>query len=92
MNPENSVQRFDLPSTPSAWIRLVLSNYGPLAFGLVSLLAIWTLIVGPELERNRIQSDKLLLVADSIKEAANAVKSATDKLERLYDRAGITPR
>lgn len=40
-------------------IKSVSDTYGPYAFGVVSLLTIWFLVVGPEIERNAIRFDEM---------------------------------
>ncbi len=48
----------------------LVERYGPVAFGVVALLAIWRLIVGPELTASRAAMVTLATAAQANKEAA----------------------
>lgn len=57
-----------------------LSVYGPYAFGVVSLLMIWYLIVGPELNRNRLDFDRMQAVAEIQSDTAKTLQSSAETL------------
>lgn len=70
-----------------------MSQYGPYAFGLVSLLAVWFFIVGPELRAARPQYDRLIEIADTnrvtaeaLRTAAETIKVSIDGQNRMLDR------
>ena len=66
-------------------------RYGPYAFGVVSLLVVWVTIVGPALDRARLdtnamkaiaddQAGKLEAITETQRQIANAQKSTADVL------------
>lgn len=55
---------------------LIIKNYGPYAFGLISLLIMWYVIVAPELARNRVQFDQLQSLAETMRDTAEIIKDA----------------
>jgi hypothetical protein len=75
-----------MPTNISAIIRLLLTNYGPLGFGVILLLIVWQIIVIPQLERNKVQTDTLVQVADVVREAAVTLRIVTEKLDRISER------
>lgn len=52
-------------------IDILISSYGPIAFGLVALLILWKWIVGPQLVKN---DEAAMAMAD----ATNAMKASAD--------------
>jgi len=62
--------------TASSSIRHVERQYGPIAFGLIAVLLLWSLIVGPELASSRAS-------ATTIREAAVLLDKISERLERI---------
>ena len=62
---------------------VLVSNYGPIAFGLVSVLVLWKVIVGPSLEKNRVDVTAIKAVADQMHAIAMTTKSTVDRLEAI---------
>ena len=52
--------------TLTGWMSIIGSQYGPYAFGIVSLMTIWFFIVGPELTARRIDYDMNLKVIEQL--------------------------
>ncbi len=65
--------------TASSSIRHVERQYGPIAFGLVALLLLWSLIVGPELKSSRDS-------AATLRETAVLLDKVSERLERIEIR------
>lgn len=59
---------------------LIIKNYGPYAFGLISLLIMWYVIVAPELARNRVQFDQLQSLAETMRDTAEIIKDAAREI------------
>lgn len=60
----------DLPS-------IVVEKYGPIAFGVVALVVIWKVIVGPEMQKTR---DASVATTNELKSIASTVKTAADTM------------
>lgn len=65
-------------------------RYGPYAFGVVSLLIIWTMIVSPQLEATKVNYESHQKVVDQMrdivsmqKELAGTLKDAILAMERI---------
>lgn len=74
-------------------IKAVMSQYGPYAFGVASLLAVWFAIVGPELRAARPQYDRLVEIAETnrataeaLRTAAETIRTATESQRMMLDR------
>lgn len=66
--------------TASSSIRHVERQYGPIAFGLVALLVLWTQIVAPELRTAR---DQVAATAVAFASAASDLAKTSERLERI---------
>lgn len=73
---------------------LLVQHYGPTAFGVVSLLAIWWIIVKPELKRSDSHIAAMLectanlrAASESLRETASHNDRTSERLERLVNEA-----
>lgn len=64
-------------------IRAVVSAYGQIAFGLISILILWVMVVTPELQQNRAERQTLYQAAVAIQAAADATRDAARIVERV---------
>lgn len=55
-------------------IQSVITSYGPIGFGLASVLIIWKTIVEPFLKHNRVDSERMDTAASAMTAAANLNK------------------
>lgn len=60
-----------IPHVP-AWMQRLLELYGPYAFGLVSLLILWLMVVAPEMKRRDDFAAQYLEASKQIAAAADA--------------------
>lgn len=58
------------------------AQYGPYAFGVLSLLMIWFTIVKPQLDRQLIDYSQHQLLVDKVKEMSSNQVTASSALER----------
>lgn len=83
-----------LPTTfPASWpdiLRLIMTQYGSLAFGLISLVVIWLTMVVPQLDRNQVSAEaqRLLLedlhkLTDDQKEISTHIKQTSEILDKI---------
>lgn len=63
----------------TAWVSMLIRYYGPLVFSLVSFLVTWIVVIGPQIERSRVDQDKAV-------QAAMLLNEATKRLERIEMR------
>lgn len=66
--------------TAHSQLRHVEKQYGPIAFGLVALLLLWSIIVAPELKAAR---DQLASTAAAFASAASDLAKTSERLERI---------
>jgi len=64
--------------------------YGPYAFGVISLIAIWFTVIKPTLETNRVvtlkdpaTTEKLVEISYTQKNTAEILRSVSERLERI---------
>lgn len=82
-----------LPSTIEGSLLSLLSSYGSFAFGLVTLIVIWRVIIHPELNSRKLEFQQLEAIITEMRNK-NAEKTiflrnlqtATEKLERSVDK------
>lgn len=72
-------------------------RYGPYAFGVASLLIIWTTIVSPQLEATKVNYEAHQRVVDQMRdivamqrELASTLKDAIHAMERIVSRTEST--
>lgn len=79
------------------WAKLISTTYGPYAFGVISLMAVWFFIVGPELksraidlkthqqimDQQRDQCVTLERTSGNLKETSTIQERIVDRLERM---------
>lgn len=78
-----------LPETRMPRAKLIdryMTVYGPYAFGVASLLLIWFFIVGPQLDRNRLDFNTQKEIVDSQKDIARTQKQTAETLDRTASR------
>lgn len=83
-------------SSPAAVFRFA-DRYGPYAFGVASLLIIWTTIVSPQLEATKVNYEAHQRVVDQMRdivsmqrELAATLKDAISAMERVVSRKETT--
>ena len=67
-------------------LETVVTHYGPLAFGLVVFLVVWTAVVKPTLKENKIDVKANVKVADTLKETAVMLSTLTTSMGSLVTR------
>lgn len=84
------------------FIKIAVTQYGPIAFGLVALLILWARIVKPALDERRVDAKSFETASENMKDAAGTSKEAaslgrdtalilkgiTAKLESVTDHTG----
>lgn len=69
------------------WLaRTIVTDYGPIAFGVVSLLLIWRQIVAPELERSRADWRLVGQAVKALAAIASQLAAVMVKLTDVVDR------
>jgi hypothetical protein len=61
-------------------LTILVQSFGPIAFGLVSLLVIWSRIVGPELRAQREMVIKIASITSELRQSVSDLEQTTDKL------------
>lgn len=75
------------PDSPTAVLaRLLSTTYGPYAFGVVSMLAIWFATVQPELRRRDARTDQFETVATQMLETSITLRESATLNERTAQR------
>lgn len=76
-------------------VQLILTVYGPYAFGVCSLLIVWYTIVSPQLDRQAIDYEKnekhieaLRGVASSMEAISRSMERTATVLETVVERMG----
>lgn len=57
-------------------------QYGPYAFGVISLLVIWFAVVQPELRATRTDAQTNLKVAETLREVVLRLEKIVERLDR----------
>lgn len=73
-------------------IERYLDRFGPYAFGVISLLIIWFVIVAPELDRTRASAQEFRDVADTQRKTAEVLDRAVLRLEMILNRMENRPQ
>lgn len=68
------------------WFTMLSGAYGPIAFGVASLLIIWKFIVGPELAASRLMVDGMLKASENNRAASENYRATLISLERMSER------
>ncbi len=58
----------------------VAKTYGPYAFGVVSLLVIWVVIIGPQLEAHRLDFETHQSIVETSRDTALILDKVVSKL------------
>lgn len=66
----------------SKLFQLLATVYGPYAFGVASLLLIWFTIVGPQLDRQKVDFEKNEAVVESLRSVASTMENVSRSMER----------
>lgn len=61
---------------------LLATIYGPYAFGFIALMVMWTYIVGPQLELQRVDYNKNQVIVDNMRDLMSTQKEVSQALER----------
>lgn len=62
-------------------VELIMTAYGPYAFGVVSLLTIWFLIVAPELRNRQVDFHKQMEILQQQKELAETMRATAATMQ-----------
>jgi len=62
-------------------IELILTAYGPYAFGVVSLLTIWFVIVAPELRNRQMDFSKQMEILQQQKDLAETMRATASTMQ-----------
>jgi hypothetical protein len=75
---------YKLPTSilDSRILNLVLSVYGPYAFGVASLLLIWYFVAAPQLETQAINHQRNQDMVDQIRDTSQSLERTANTLER----------
>ena len=63
-------------------MQLILTVYGPYAFGVVSLLIVWYTIVSPQLDRQQVDYEKNERHVESLRSVASSMEAISRSMER----------
>jgi hypothetical protein len=63
-------------------MQLILTVYGPYAFGVVSLLIVWYTIVAPQLDRQAVDYEKNERHIESLRSVASSMEAISRSMER----------
>lgn len=86
----DNAKEMDLQNKWLTGWELITRIYGPYAFGIVSVLIIWFVIVSPELERKELDFKKHAEIVESMRNIADTMKSTARSNEvtaTMLDRA-----
>ena len=67
-------------------MNLLLTHYGPYAFGGVLLLALWQTIVKPQLDRRMLDFEAQQEIIKALSATAATLERTAEKLEQLVDK------
>lgn len=74
------------PMGIAATLRSFSKEYGPYAFGVLSLLLVWYAIVAPTLAANRIDTAALKAISDTLSRTASTNESTAQSLAATASR------
>lgn len=63
-------------------MQLLMTVYGPYAFGVASLLIVWYWIVGPQLDRQAVDFEKNEKHVEAIQNVATSMEAISRSMER----------
>lgn len=72
----------DIAVTYQRVMQLVLTVYGPYAFGVASLLIVWYTIVSPQLDRQAIDYEKNEKHIEALRGVASSMEAISRSMER----------
>lgn len=73
----------DMVSLPhQKMLQLLMTVYGPYAFGVASLLIVWYWIVGPQLDRQAVDFEKNEKHVEAIQNVAGSMEAISRSMER----------
>ena len=67
-------------------MNLLLTHYGPYAFGVVLLVVVWQMIVKPQLERRMLDFEAQQEIIKALSATAATLERTAEKLEQLVDK------
>jgi hypothetical protein len=76
------MQTMDIGITYQRVAQLILTVYGPYAFGVVSLLIVWYTIVSPQLDRQAVDYEKNERHIESLRSVAASMEAISRSMER----------
>lgn len=78
----NTTPSLDLNVSYQRVMQLILTVYGPYAFGVVSLLIVWYTIVAPQLDRQSVDYEKNERHIESLRSVASSMEAISRSMER----------
>ena len=82
MSSEPTPVPMDIAVTYQRVMQLVLTVYGPYAFGVCSLLIVWYTIVSPQLDRQAIDYEKNEKHIEALRGVASSMEAISRSMER----------
>lgn len=83
MSSEGHDDKQDLVVLPYQKVmQLLMTVYGPYAFGVASLLIVWYTIVGPQLDRQAVDFEKNEKHVEAIQNVASSMEAISRSMER----------
>lgn len=83
MSSEVLEEKNDVVTLPYQKVmQLLLTVYGPYAFGVASLLIVWYTIVGPQLDRQAVDFEKNERHVEAIQGVASSMEAISRSMER----------
>lgn len=74
-------------------MRILVTQYGPVAFGLIALLILWRVIVAPTLSKNAVDMGELKAISEVNRETATTLKETVGDLRAMMrDRMQRSPQ
>lgn len=70
------------------WVELFFDRYGPYAFGLMSLMMIWLLIVAPQLDARTLDFEQQQKMVEQMGVMVDQMRASAVIMERTADRLG----
>jgi hypothetical protein len=78
----NAASVLDFSVSYQRLMQLILTVYGPYAFGVVSLLIVWYTIVAPQLDRQAVDYEKNERHIESLRSVASSMEAISRSMER----------
>lgn len=70
--------------------RLLNQAYGPYAFGVITLLIVWFVVVRPTLEANRIDTQEVQQIAETLRDVSESNRLVSTSVERTSQTMAAT--